>query len=135
MLPRPRWQGSTHGPYAARLCEACHLERGEGTAGIAAAALLRHSRDTLCRHCHQGTLVSEVADVGASLHGPVAAGLCLACHLPHRSREPFLLRSPREQVCGGCHRAATLLGDHPEVAEGECIECHDPHAPLTGSAS
>jgi predicted CXXCH cytochrome family protein len=133
--PRPRWQGSTHGPYAARLCQACHLERGEGFSGVAAVARLRHSPEILCRRCHRGTLLGEVADANPALHGPVAAGLCLACHFPHRSREPFLLRSPRERICGGCHRSATLLGDHPAAPEGKCLECHDPHAPLPGSAS
>lgn len=126
---RVRWPGSTHGPYAAQLCQACHVVIEGGRSALASGTLLRHSRTTLCRQCHGGHLLREPArTAGAALHGPAAAGLCLACHHPHRSREPSLLRSPKAEVCGGCHLPSSLLPDHP--GEGRpCLECHDPHAP------
>lgn len=124
-----RWSGSTHGPYAAQLCRACHLVAEEGRTSTAAGALLRLPTSALCRQCHGDSLLAEPARLaGAAWHGPAAAGLCLACHLPHRSREPFLLRSPAAEVCLGCHLRSNLLPDHPGEGRG-CLECHDAHTP------
>ncbi len=134
--PPPRWQGSTHGPFAAQLCAACHLVAQGGRVAMASSgSLLRLAPTELCRHCHGDRLLATPArKAGSGLHGPVAAGLCLACHLPHRSRRPSLLRSPAAEVCGGCHLTSSLLPDHP--GEGRaCLECHDPHAPGRAAAS
>ncbi len=144
--PRPaRWQGSTHGPFAAQLCQACHLVAQGGRVAMAGSvgpppggrsgSLLRLPATALCRNCHRDPLLATPArEVGSGLHGPVAAGLCQACHLPHRSRQPSLLRSPAAEVCGGCHLTSSLLPEHP--GEGRaCLECHDPHAPGRAAAS
>lgn len=136
-LPRRRstWVGTTHGPYAARLCQECHAGKGENPVEGAGAARLRFVRRELCLHCHEGTLLAFAPpNQGARRHGPVAAGMCLACHLPHRSREKVLLRSAPEALCERCHRLADLGGRHPVVRPADCIDCHDPHRPLPAKA-
>ncbi len=138
--PRPaplpaRWQGSTHGPFAAQLCQACHLVAQGGRVAMASGSLLRLPATELCRHCHGDTLLATPArEAGSGPHGPVAAGLCQACHLPHRSRQLSLLRSPAAEVCGGCHQTSSLLPNHPGDGRA-CLECHDPHAPGRAAAS
>ncbi len=126
----PRWAGSSHGPFAAQLCAACHtVDSANGRVSTSSGSLLLHPRQELCFKCHGTSLLPESARRdGAALHGPVAAGLCLACHDPHRTRQPFLLRVPREEVCSRCHEPASLLSEHP-VRDRSCPECHNPHAP------
>jgi len=95
---------------------------------------------SLCLECHQDDFKDTV------VHGPVASGDCVACHDPHASDEPKLLREPIPALCWRCHdkgqtdaagiplpptkplfenSKATL---HPPFAEGGCNDCHRPHA-------
>src|SRR5262245_10971087 len=37
------------------------------------------------------------------VHGPVAAGDCNICHVPHSSVEPYLVSMPAPRLCTGCH--------------------------------
>ncbi|MDQ7005849.1 MAG: cytochrome c3 family protein [Acidobacteriota bacterium] len=128
---RPVWEGSTHGPYAARLCQQCHAGQGENPAPGAGAARLRLSRRELCLRCHGESLgLLNPLPAGRRPHGPVAAGECMACHLPHRSRQPMLLRGEVVGLCTTCHRPAYLGERHPPVADAACVTCHDPHFPL-----
>lgn len=134
--PAPRWSGSMHGPFAARLCQACHVDEGTDPAVDASRARLRVAPQELCLGCHGGgLLIRDVRGQDVLLHGPVAAGLCLSCHLPHNSREPHLLRAPATDVCLGCHEPARLLPTHPETRESVCTSCHEPHAPRFQPAS
>ena len=95
---------------------------------MSSGSLLLQPRRELCLACHGPSLLGESARrQHTALHGPVAAGLCLACHDPHRTRQPFLLRVPPEEVCSQCHEAASLQAAHPPPDE-PCMECHDPHA-------
>ena len=76
----------------------------------------------------------------------MAEGECLACHDPHGSAEPRLLKTPLNQMCFECHEAGafkvhavtgvSLGGSHPlsgatdPSRKGErlsCVSCHDPH--------
>lgn len=94
-------------------------------------ARLRYAPRDLCLSCHQGNLlVQQAANDTIPLHGPVAAGECAACHFPHRSREPFLLRAPAAELCAKCHQTESLQTSHPDRGERACIACHDAHAPL-----
>lgn len=133
-VPRPVWRGSQHGPVAARLCQACHVAAtGANPAQGAEAARLRRPVEKLCVSCHERRTLRAGLTWGDDVrwHGPVAAGLCTACHLPHRSREVKLLRAAPETICLGCHGESHLTG--PPVPEGAgCLDCHDPHAPLMG---
>jgi len=128
---QPKWQGSQHGPFAARLCQACHVPAsGANPAPGAEVARLRRRVEQLCVGCHEPATLRAGLVWGERTrwHGPVRAGLCTACHLPHRSRQPRLLRVDRAQVCTGCHESGHLTA--PEPPQGAtCLDCHDPHAP------
>jgi predicted CXXCH cytochrome family protein len=105
----------SHGPYDAKLCEACHL-RGGGKLVLPV--------DQLCLYCH------ELAVGKKHMHGPVASGGCRVCHLPHGSGHAFLLVSEPTAFCFHCHdKAAVGAGDVHRAAPGtQCTQCHDPHS-------
>jgi len=133
--PRPgreiTWEGSWHGPHAAGLCQSCHTGSGENPVADGRSARLRRPPEQLCVGCHSRDSLLDLLDAEgpSSLHGPVASGHCMACHLPHRSRQPALLRVAQEDLCLGCHRPDDVGPDHPEVDGIDCTLCHDPHAP------
>ena len=104
-----------HGPYAARLCGACHE--------AAATNALVVPRDQLCTQCHTLRLDKRY------VHGPIASGGCLVCHDPHRSPHAYLLVSASDSFCFHCHteRSVQAIEGHEGVESG-CTECHDAHA-------
>ncbi|HHN74611.1 MAG TPA: hypothetical protein ENK10_05215 [Acidobacteria bacterium] len=125
------WEGSTHGPYAAKLCQECHTGKDENPAPGAEMARLRLVPRELCLHCHADSLaVTGALAAHRPIHGPVAAGRCMACHLPHRSRQQALLRRPPAELCVYCHTLESLGSDHMPVDAEDCLGCHDPHFPL-----
>jgi len=108
--------GSTHLPYQEKQCEGCHDKLKEG-------GLIR-AKNEICFVCHTNFVK------GTYVHGPVAAADCLACHEPHMSNFPKLLRSPPEKVCGTCHsgkRIAAAMHDKFAAQQLLCADCHDPH--------
>lgn len=104
-----------HGPYAARLCSACHE--------AAATNALVAPRDQLCFRCHELQLDRK------HVHGPIASGGCLVCHDPHRSSYAGLLVSGSDGFCFYCHDARNVeaIEGHEGMAGG-CTECHDAHS-------
>ncbi|HTS01430.1 MAG TPA: cytochrome c3 family protein [Thermoanaerobaculia bacterium] len=103
-----------HGPYAAKLCDACH-EPGR-------ANVLVVPGDQLCGRCH-------VLGTGKKyVHGPLNAGGCLVCHDPHASPNPYLLVSVTGESCLRCHDRGDL-GDTAGHAAGgpPCTTCHEAH--------
>ena len=112
--PSRQVAGSEHGPYAAKLCNACH----EGGATHALVA----PNDELCYRCHTIKLDRMF------IHGPLASGGCLVCHDPHSSRYPYLLVSDSGSFCLGCHDRETVakIEGHGELNEN-CTTCHDAH--------
>ena len=108
---------SSHPPYAQKRCNNCHDKNTES--GFVVEA------DKLCVHCHTGFPKGEF------VHGPVAVGACLKCHVPHSSKFPSLLVKPRSEVCNVCHterRAAAGLHKTAMSKEIACADCHNPHA-------
>lgn len=103
-----------HGPYAAKLCNACHVA---GT-----LSELVESREQLCLRCHELTLDKKY------VHGPLASGGCLACHDPHSSQYRYFLLSESDSFCFRCHESGALerIPAHANAGE-ECTGCHDPH--------
>jgi predicted CXXCH cytochrome family protein len=103
-----------HGPYAARLCGACH-EAGATNALVA-------PKDALCVRCHAIKLDKKY------VHGPLASGGCLACHDPHSSQYRYLLVSESDGFCLRCHDAEAMarIAAHEGVGES-CTTCHDAH--------
>jgi len=107
---------SQHRPYQEKSCNDCHDKTKEN--GLAAP------RNQLCFVCHTGFVK------GSFVHGPVATGDCLACHLPHSAGFPLLLKADRSAICATCHREKRIAaGMHERVAAQQmaCVDCHDPH--------
>jgi predicted CXXCH cytochrome family protein len=104
-----------HGPYGARLCNACH------TAGTSNALTL--PTDQICFQCHDIRLNKKY------IHGPLASGGCLACHDPHSSQYRYLLLSDADTFCAHCHDTRDLakVPAHGDGYEAQCTTCHDPH--------
>ncbi|HEY2775799.1 MAG TPA: cytochrome c3 family protein [Candidatus Binatia bacterium] len=103
-----------HGPYAARLCSACHQSVASNTLVL--------PKDKLCRNCHTFGPDKKV------LHDPFESGECLDCHDPHSGPYPGILAGKLNDICHGCHEAETLA-DEPAHADADkrCTDCHDPH--------
>ncbi len=102
-----------HGPYAAKLCEGCHLRQTN--------KLLMPVED-LCLNCH--TLDTSVKN----MHGPLAAGGCVVCHNPHGSGNQYLLVSKPTEFCMYCHKQEDILKKEVHKAgENGCTTCHDAH--------
>jgi predicted CXXCH cytochrome family protein len=108
--------GSSHLPYQDKQCDDCHDKMQQGG--------LIKPKNELCYVCHTNFIK------GTHVHGPVATADCLACHEPHTSTFPRLLKSPPEKVCVTCHRekrVAAAMHDKFVDRQLHCIECHDPH--------
>ena len=105
-----------HGPYAAKLCNACH------DSGSNALIL---PIEELCLSCH-----SQVLGKGKQkLHGPVAAGGCRICHNPHGSQYPYYLIDESKKFCYYCHNEEDVLKRevHRQTSE-QCTFCHSAHS-------
>jgi predicted CXXCH cytochrome family protein len=92
---------SRHRPLAFGRCDPCHRYDGR---------LLKPTVKELCLGCHAGEEFSRRV-----AHGPVRSGECLACHDPHGSREPFLLK--------GRYAAGRWTTGEADMAL--CFGCHD----------
>jgi predicted CXXCH cytochrome family protein len=136
----------SHGPYAARLCSACHPSPVDGKVGLTAATV-----DSLCYECHS-QFKTEMAGAG-SRHKLLdkSERSCLDCHDPHAADQEFHLKKLAQDLCVGCHaeqpkQAASgekPLGENDpsslqylklsskfvhEPARKSCLICHDAHA-------
>jgi len=103
-----------HGPYAARLCNACHEP--------AATNALLAPAEELCLQCHDLRRDRNYS------HGPLFAGGCIVCHDPHSSQYSNLLVSESDDFCFHCHdRGSVERTAAHEGTEGQCTFCHDAH--------
>jgi predicted CXXCH cytochrome family protein len=103
------------------LCDFCHQVPAEG--GL---TRLVQAPEPLCFKCHKKDQFK-----GSFVHGPFAAGACIACHDPHGGNVPGMLRSAGKQMCLDCHkdmsaRFANAKFRH-KAAAAECTGCHSPH--------
>ena len=107
---------SSHLPYQEKSCNDCHDKRK--TIGLIVP------KNQLCGMCHEDFVQGSV------VHGPVAIGACLACHLPHSSQYPALLKESVNNICGNCHTEKRLAEQLHETVGSRgmiCVDCHDPH--------
>ncbi|NOX37615.1 MAG: hypothetical protein GXO78_08770 [Calditrichaeota bacterium] len=115
-MRRPKIEYSFHPPYRDKECDSCHdLDRGN--------RLLEPQPD-LCYGCHD-----DFSEGFNYLHGPVASGNCTACHNPHMTKNPQLLKRVKQELCLFCHdqnRLATTEA-HRDKMEMDCQVCHNPH--------
>jgi predicted CXXCH cytochrome family protein len=128
---------SQHPDYKGQGCDKCHDRNSSN--------LLRVPRDRICFLCHE-----EDEYMGPYVHGPIAVGGCMACHLPHESQYDKLLIANARDICLYCHQAedvalnpahSTLSLDttptdgnedqqgreNQQEQPGLCTPCHDPH--------
>jgi len=111
--------GSVHAPFLDR-CSLCH----EGSAD----RLKEEGRKPLCFGCHSE--IEEMIRTAASPHEAIEKGPCTACHNPHASMEPALLKSGGGRVCTACHpNQKPGPGEHSHGAIDwfGCQSCHVPH--------
>lgn len=100
-----------HRPLTFGRCDPCHRYDGR---------LLKPTVKELCLGCHAGEEFSR-----RIAHGPVGKGDCLACHDPHGSPEPALLKAKYTAgrwaagekdfaLCLNCHSREAFTSDRPE---------------------
>lgn len=109
--------GSKHRPWAEKNCLSAHNFQTESK--------LKLPKNEICGLCHKNLIQ------GRNVHGPVAVGACLACHEPHSSEHPSLLRKSLATICFKCHKEKRLAaGMHEKVINRGmfCVDCHDPHS-------
>lgn len=111
-----------HRPFAEGSCDGCH-RKPRGT-----KVRLLMDEAELCLACHGD--VAEPAPGAGVVHAAVEQGRCTACHDPHVSASPGLLRGERGKLCFSCHsevqQRAAGVGRHAAVDNG-CDGCHEPH--------
>jgi predicted CXXCH cytochrome family protein len=136
----------SHGPYAARLCSACHPEPVDGKVGLTEASV-----DSLCYNCHAN--FKEEMEGAGSRHKLLSESdrSCMECHDPHAANQEYDLKKPAQELCVSCHDeppkqtaqgdAVLLRADGTDLqylrlnskhvhepARKSCLICHDAHA-------
>nr|WP_163328137.1 cytochrome c3 family protein [Desulfurobacterium thermolithotrophum] len=147
-------------------CSTCHDPHKwtsiEGSKSKAATSFLRVPEWNLCLKCHSnksGVLInahSDIKDVNVLGETPDKAGVCAACHVPHRAVGRFLRgigdfssKEKEGEFCLECHgkdgiAKDKVMGssypDHPMNIENPskelpgklitCFTCHDAHSTL-----
>lgn len=109
--------GSKHRPWKEKNCPSCHNFQADNK--------LKLPKNEICYLCHKNFIQ------GRNVHGPVAVGACLACHDPHSSENPSLLRKSLATICFKCHKEKRLAASmHDKVISHGmlCVDCHDPHS-------
>ena len=108
-------------------CSSCHLSTDD-----APAELARQGKDEVCLSCHAEFQGPFPYDHVAAVDYETQEGGCTACHDPHGSYEPRLLKQPYEaphfQTCTQCHiipPGHAYNSNHGDQwANMSCTECH-----------
>jgi predicted CXXCH cytochrome family protein len=116
LTKKPEIQYVIHAPFGKQECTSCHDKDAKST--------LIMPQPALCFKCHTG-----FKEKYAYMHGPVASGYCTACHFPHRSELPKLLKRKGQDLCLKCHQKTQVMSNqvHSVINDKNCTECHDPH--------
>ncbi|NOX24994.1 MAG: hypothetical protein GXP59_02550 [Deltaproteobacteria bacterium] len=126
----------THGPFAARLCEDCHIMSTFGSFGNGHS--LAYPKSTirpgkfvmpiarLCVSCHISKSAAVVQAAGLRLHGPVAHN-CTYCHSPHMTGERYMLKAKPDKLCVQCHAPGFIFDTALHNGKRNCLKCHNPH--------
>ena len=114
-----------HLPAKDNGCATCHVVAsgvGKCKSPLGSAwKLAATDQPSLCKKCH---------DVSGKtpLHPVIKSLGCVACHDPHASKNPTLLKIfPVEALCYKCHAKfddAEFI--HTAVKQGKCLGCHNP---------
>ena len=116
-----------HGPVALGLCLSCHEIMEDSTpyeSGEDHWFDVVETDGRLCQNCHESIAEESV------VHYPIRRNKCIACHDPHGSDYPGMMRHEKmADNCYECHEP--VLDDDPHihapVRVGACTVCHDPH--------
>ncbi len=113
LLPSP------HASWPKDLCRQCHVPERSNQ--------LTDEVDSTCRTCHSRFDPKQPED--PNLHGAIKQARCTACHTPHRSSRPKLIRPDAEDLCFTCHKLDELrTASHPDVTRVDCLLCHAGHS-------
>jgi len=113
----------SHGPYAARLCSACHPEPSDGEVQLVEATV-----NGLCYGCHVD--IQMWIEGAKSSHKLLEESdrSCMDCHDPHAAEVQAMLAKPVYELCIGCH------GGKPEEASAPVPElAPEPEPPQESS--
>jgi predicted CXXCH cytochrome family protein len=140
---RPIRQVYTHGPKASGECFYCHntdstqsfksLKKGKGMPQLSdiTPGRLVTSKKALCVQCHTTKSAELMFTDNLWVHGPLADGLCTACHDYHETKYPYMLKSKSSiKLCTQCHAKGFISEIEGHKNEDECISCHNPHVGL-----
>ncbi len=106
---------TAHTPYVEQTCAECHGNSFD----------MEAVSSDVCLNCHEGA-----REQFRNMHGPVAFGACMWCHVPHESAFPALLKGEPRIVCTQCHDSKVLrtdvVSEHGESSVS-CLACHYGH--------
>lgn len=104
-------------------CESCHkVQEGMSHPDQKGSVTLVQKAPDLCFTCHdQSKFKPKVT------HQPVSAGMCTACHNPHKSENIKILKEGLPKLCFTCHDESKFKGKYVHSMGGMCISCHNPH--------
>lgn len=132
-----------HRPMKAKGCTVCHELDANGLAVPKVAdhpklkkQSARQLEQNSCFLCHDQTRDGLNAQ-SKHAHGVIPEKGCSACHDPHSSDHPQLLKSqPDAAFCLKCHdskiHAQDLPGTHATLpGKNQCLQCHSPHVSKT----
>lgn len=116
-----------HNPLKGGACDACHVANpgavGKCRSPQGTAWKLVAEQPALCAKCH------DTSGSSPKPHPIIKSAGCTACHDPHASKNPTLLKiSPVDALCYKCHAKfddAEFV--HTAVKKGQCLGCHSPH--------
>jgi DmsE family decaheme c-type cytochrome len=113
------------------LCTGCHATGREFFVKAHRGYPVAEAR---CTSCHDPHGSSNRGSLWATVHPPVASGLCDQCHQGVAAADPLATKGSGVDACRPCHaevvnRTFTAERTHWPVVEGEgCLNCHGPHA-------
>ena len=99
----------SHGPYAARLCSACHPEPEDGEVRLAQETI-----NGLCYACHDDIRM-RIEDA-KSRHKLLSESdqSCIDCHAPHAAGQEYMLTKPVYELCIECHEGKPEKASIPQ---------------------
>lgn len=113
-------------------CSACHLSGDDDTG----TAVRLRSNDT-CLECHPEFRGPFPHDHQAAVDYTTEEGGCVACHEPHGSYAPHLLKQPYEaphfQLCSQCHTVPLHQFNSAHGSDWAGVACNECHTDIHGS--
>lgn len=107
---------SIHPPFMNHECQTCHV--------VEELNRVRDNIDAICQSCH----ANVVEQAPPTAHKAVRDGKCVACHNPHDSARPHLVRVTAQEMCYACHKPEeTQTPQHPSATQSDCLLCHQGH--------